>query len=137
MSGQEIGLFKALGAKMDYLGQRHRVIAENIANADTPGYRPRDLKPVDFSAILKGVSDGAAGLKPAVTDPAHMDSGAGKASGGGEGRQKTVYEVAPVGNAVIIEEQLLGAGRNVMDYNLMLNIYQKQVGMMKIALGIR
>ncbi|MCL4679333.1 MAG: flagellar basal body rod protein FlgB [Alphaproteobacteria bacterium] len=135
MSGQEIGLFKALGAKLDYLGQRHRVIAENIANADTPGYRPHDLKPVDFESILKGVSNGM-GVRPEATDPAHMGASP-EASGGGEKNQKHVYEVAPVGNAVVIEEQLLSAGRNVMDYNLMLNIYQKQMGMMKIALGVR
>jgi flagellar basal-body rod protein FlgB len=137
MSGQEIALFKALGAKLDYLGQRHRVIAENIANADTPGYRPHDLKPVDFGAILKGVSEAPGGVTPAQTDAAHIGSPTGEASGGGEANQKKVYEVAPVGNAVVIEEQLLSAGRNVMDYNLMLNIYQKQIGMMKIALGVR
>ena len=43
MTTQDIGLFKALGAKMDYLGQRQRVIAQNVANADTPNYRPNDL----------------------------------------------------------------------------------------------
>ena len=53
MSTQEIGLLKAIGAKLDYLGQRHKVIAENIANADTPGYKPKDLTPVDFGSVLK------------------------------------------------------------------------------------
>ena len=49
--------------------------------------------------------------------------------------QKETYEVAPSGNAVIIEEQLLKAGQNVMDYNLMVNVYQKQVSMLRTALG--
>ncbi|MCB1591091.1 MAG: flagellar basal body rod protein FlgB [Alphaproteobacteria bacterium] len=138
MSGQDIALFKAIGAKLDYLSQRHKVIAENIANADTPGYRPRDLKPVDFGSILKGVSEeGAGNVRPATTDSRHLGSASGEPGAAGERDQKKVYEVAPVGNAVIIEEQLLSAGRNVMDYNLMLNVYQKQVGMMKIALGAR
>jgi flagellar basal-body rod protein FlgB len=46
-----------------------------------------------------------------------------------------MYEVAPAGNSVIIEEQLMDAGQNAADYNLMLNIMQKQVGMIRTALG--
>ena len=53
MSGQDIALFKAIGAKLDYLSQRHKVIAENIANADTPGYRPRDLEWYQVYAALR------------------------------------------------------------------------------------
>jgi len=50
-------------------------------------------------------------------------------------KQKETYEVAPVGNAVIMEEQLLMAGRTVMDYNMMTNLLQKQTGMIRTALG--
>ncbi len=136
MSTQEIGLFKAIGAKLDYLGQRHKVIAENIANADTPGYKPKDLTAVDFGSVLKGVTNGM-GVQPAQTAPGHIGPSGGSIGQADDRRQKNFYEVAPVGNAVVMEEQLLNAGRNVMDYNLMLNLYQKQIGMMKIALGVR
>ena len=40
MTIDNIGLFQALGAKMDYLGQRQRIISQNVANSDTPGYQP-------------------------------------------------------------------------------------------------
>ena len=136
MSTQEIDLLKAIGAKLDYLGQRHKVIAENIANADTPGYKPKDLTPVDFGSVLSGVTGGM-GVQPAQTDPMHMGQSGGAVGQANDRKQKTFYEVAPVGNAVVMEEQLFNAGRNVMDYNLMLNLYQKQIGMMKIALGVR
>ncbi len=136
MSTQEIGLFKAIGAKLDYLGQRHKVIAQNIANADTPGYKPKDLTPVDFGSVLNGIS-GNMNVQPAQTDPKHIGTAAGGIGTPHDRKQKTFYEVAPVGNAVVMEEQLFNAGRNVMDYNLMLNLYQKQIGMMKIALGVR
>ncbi|MCB1839251.1 MAG: flagellar basal body rod protein FlgB [Rhodospirillales bacterium] len=135
MSTQEIGLFKAIAAKMDYLSQRHKVIAENIANSDTPGYKPKDLTPVDFSSVLKGVTSNRS-VQPSRTDPKHI-SAAGAVGQAQDRTQKSFYEVSPTGNAVVMEEQLLNAGRNVMDYNLMLNLYQKQIGMMKIALGVR
>ncbi len=134
MTTQDIGLFKALGAKMDYLGQRQRVIAQNVANADTPNYRPNDLKPVDFSAMLKSTT-GAKGVKINATNPMHMGAG-GEGIDAKEAAQKTVYEVAPAGNSVIMEEQMLNSGRTVMDYNLMTSLYQKNVGMIKIALGV-
>ncbi len=132
MTTQDIGLLSAISAKMDYLAQRQRVIAENIANSDTPGYRPKDLKPVDFSEVLSSVT-GDEKVNINRTKSGHMSPNADvqdpKAA-----KQKDTYEVAPVGNAVIIEEQMLKSGQNTMDYNLMLNVYQKQIGMFRLAL---
>ena len=135
MTTQDIGLFKALGAKMDYLGQRQRVIAQNVANADTPNYRPNDLKPADFSSMLKSVSPSQS-VKINATNPMHMGPAGSDGVNAKEAAQKTVYEVAPAGNSVIMEEQMLNSGRTVMDYNLMTSLYQKNVDMIKIALGV-
>ena len=55
MTTQSIALFKAIGAKMEYLSQRQNIISQNIANADTPGYQPKDLKPVDFGQTVKNI----------------------------------------------------------------------------------
>jgi flagellar basal-body rod protein FlgB len=138
MTTENISLFKAIGAKMDFLNQRQKVISQNIANADTPGYRPQDLKNADFSKVLgsllqqdnKTVS--AVGLE--TTDPLHIPP-PNEPPKGQEGKQKKVYEVAPVGNAVIMEEQLLSSNKTIADYNLMTSLYQKNVGMIKMALG--
>ncbi|HOO82875.1 MAG TPA: flagellar basal body protein, partial [Alphaproteobacteria bacterium] len=62
MTTENIALLKALGAKMDFLNQRQRVISQNIANTDTPGYRPKDLKPVDFGNVLQNVTKGKSGV---------------------------------------------------------------------------
>lgn len=135
MTTQNIGLLKALGAKMDYLSQRQRIISQNVANADTPNYRPQDLKPVDFSTVLKGVTE-SKGIQMVSTNPMHVGAGNGVAAAK-EGKQKKVYEVAPDGNAVIMEEQMLKSGETVMDYNLMTSLYQKNVSLIKTALGTR
>ncbi len=133
MTTQDIGLFKALGAKMDYLGQRQRIISQNVANADTPDYRPQDLKPVDFGTVLKGVTD-SKGVKMEATNPMHVGY-QGQIDAAKSGNQKKVYEVAPDGNSVIMEEQMLNSSQTIMDYNLMTSLYQKNVRLMKISIG--
>ena len=135
MTTQNIGLFEALNAKMGYLNQRQRVISQNVANADTPGYRPQDLTPVDFGTVLKKVTKGGQkNVSIEKTDNMHM-TGADDVQNPKERKQRETYEVAPVGNAVIMEEQLINAGKNMMDYNLMTSLYQKNVGMLKTAIG--
>ncbi len=48
-----------------FAGQRHRLIVDNIANLDTPGYRPVDLSVSDFQKQLaEAVEDRRAGRKP-------------------------------------------------------------------------
>ena len=42
-----------LGAYLTYLARRQEVVASNIANADTPGYKTRDVEmPGDFSSVF-------------------------------------------------------------------------------------
>ena len=134
MTIQDIGLFQALGAKMDFLNQRQGIISQNVANSDTPGYRPKDLVEVDFSSMVQKQLDGGKNIPVAVTNEGHLPNPADSVNLHAR-KQRDTYEVAPVGNAVIMEEQLINAGRNAMDYNLMLNVYQKQVSMFRTAIG--
>lgn len=133
MDIKNIALFRAMGAKMNYLGTRQGVLAQNIANADTPEYRPRDLTEVDFGAILQEVS-GSKKIRMERTAAGHMGPGANL---GKEDIRKSrmTYEVAPADNAVIIEEQMVKATQTNMDYNLMTNLMRKNVGMIQTALG--
>ncbi|MGH1375735.1 MAG: flagellar basal body rod protein FlgB [Alphaproteobacteria bacterium] len=135
MTIQDIGLFQGISAKLDYLNQRQGVIAQNVANADTPGYRPKDIVNPGFADVLQSYNDkGVKAVSVSTTDAQHI----GRVEGNTDGdlrKQKETYEVAPAGNAVIMEEQLLKSGQNSADYNLMLNLMRKQVGMFHIALG--
>ena len=133
MTIQNIPLFMAMGAKMSYLDTRQGVLAQNIANADTPEYRPRDLTDVDFGSVLKGISNRYT-VHMDVTEPGHMRSSddLGNAK---ERKSRNTYEVAPVGNAVIMEEQMVKATKNSMDYNLMTNLIRKNVSFFQTALG--
>jgi len=74
MDLQNIALFSAMGAKMNYLSTRQGVLANNIANADTPEYRPRDLTEVDFGAVLTEVT-GSRKVRMERTSDGHIMPG--------------------------------------------------------------
>ncbi len=138
MATENLTLFKGLAAKMSYLHQRQGLISQNIANADTPGYMPQDVSGVDFSSIVDAVSrsndaksTSNVSLRKAEGQNLSLSSGADLT-----GRiQRQTYETAPSGNAVIMEEQLINAQKTMMDYNMMTNLYQKNMSMMKQAIG--
>jgi flagellar basal-body rod protein FlgB len=132
MTLDNIGLFQAMGAKMQYLNHRQEVISQNVANANTPGYRPQELSEVDFGSVLQNVQNGG-DIYPATSDPGHM--GGGAELGSAEKREDDLtYEVAPSGNAVVMEEQLMKSRRTQMDYTMMLRLMQKSKGMIQTAL---
>lgn len=133
MSTESLALFKAIGAKMDYLNQRQRVIAQNISNADTPGYKPQDLVKVDFGDVLKKVNQTNA-VRVDRTDKLHIMPG-GDIDDPQSRKMKKTYDVAPAGNAVVMEEQMINSQSTVGDYNLMTSLYQKNIAMIKMSLG--
>lgn len=136
MTTQNLALLKGLSAKMGYLNHRQSVIAQNIANADTPGYQPQDLTAVNFDKVLKAVdkSSGMAKASVSTTSSGHMSPGSSLRDPKTDD-QKTVYEVAPTGNAVIMEEQMINSQKTSMDYGLMTSLYQKNIGMIKTSIG--
>lgn len=133
MDIKDIALFQAMGAKMNYLSTRQGVLAQNIANSDTPEYRPRDLTEVDFGAVLQHVT-GSQKVRVEKTNPGHMLPG-GDIDDARSRKVRMTYEVAPADNAVIIEEQMIKASQTTMDYNLMTNLMRKNIGMIQTALG--
>ncbi len=118
---------------MTYLNQRQKVLSQNVANADTPHYRPNDLKKADFASMLGSLGGKEAKLQPVTTNPMHL-SGATEAQKPKTQASKTVYEVEPSGNGVDLEEQMVKETQTTMDYNLMTSLYQKNMDMMRTAL---
>lgn len=145
MAMQDLTLMSAMLKKMDWHEERQKIIAQNIANADSVGYRPMDMKPLDFKQILGGsasplsmsvAGSGGGAMSMAATSPTHFGSDAMVAGGKKvpDFKQKDVYEVAPAGNAVILEDQLLRMNENYTDHAFVSNLYQKNIAMLKMAL---
>jgi flagellar basal-body rod protein FlgB len=132
---QDLAIFKAMNAKMQYLDVRQKVIAQNVSNSDTPGYRSRDLTELDFGNVLDKVRKGPQmNVSLQGTHPDHKP-GPNEIPGGDRKKQRISYEVAPSGNAVVLEEEMMKSNQNMMDYNMMTNLYRKHIAMLKSALG--
>jgi len=133
MSISNLPLMKAMAAKMDYLDKRQAILSQNIANADTPKYQPKDLTEVDFGSVLKNLTDSKR-ISLVTTQPGHMPDPS-KIDRSKEVKDRLTYEVAPDKNGVVLEEQMVKATKTQMDYNLLTNLMTKQSTMYRTALG--
>lgn len=127
-------LLDGIAASLRHLGDRQRVIADNIANADTPGFKARTLTSPDFKAMV----DAGGRPRPQVQATAAMV--ALGAERGGSARpvlDREVTETKPDGNNVTLEQQLLAMGQVQADYATLTSIYRKQLGLIRSALGGR
>jgi flagellar basal-body rod protein FlgB len=131
MDFNKIPLFSAMSRRMTWLGQRQELLAQNIANADTPGYTAQDLKPQNFSDVLK-TSIGAP-LQMASTAGGHI--GGVKDNGKGRMEKSPDPEKLLSGNAVTLEDQMMKTAQTAMDFQLTTNLYKKHISMIKTALG--
>src|ERR1700689_3327338 len=96
----DIPILSMLRDRMEWHQERQRVLAENVANADTSNYQARDLAPPDFSSELSTAS-----LDLARTDSEHL-------AGEGRGSQFASdtsgrFEVRPRGNSVTHEDEMM------------------------------
>jgi flagellar basal-body rod protein FlgB len=122
--------FGLLRARLDQLSQRQRLISENIANASTPGYRPRDVDTSGFERMVAAAAGGG-GLTMSRTNAGHMTPG------GGSGRTSIVTrddgETTIDGNAVVLEEQMARAAETRMAFETGIALYQKGLELVRMA----
>jgi flagellar basal-body rod protein FlgB len=125
-----LNLFQALTDKMRWHQERQGVLAENVANADTPGYIQRDLEAFQFDTDLKSVAT----LTTSATSPNHISV----TSGGRDARfgaNSAPFEVTPSGNGVTLEDEMMRVAGNDMDYQAVTALYTRSVRILKVALG--
>lgn len=124
-------IFAMMQERMRWLARRQEVVAQNIANADTPKFRPKDLKELDFARHMRPHTP-----EPVLrlTNAAHIAAGNRPDPIKAEPDRDT-YEISPTGNAVVIEEQMMKVAETQANYRLAANLYQKHLGMLREALG--
>ncbi|MBI1778648.1 MAG: flagellar basal body rod protein FlgB [Proteobacteria bacterium] len=133
MDLNKITLFQLANKRMGYLSERQRVLSENVANANTPGFVPRDLKPMDFRNIMRSEMTR---LQPAVTNTAHMTRAAQSGSVSEKrDRGSEIFETSPDGNSVSLEQQMMKVADTQAQYGLTANLYQKHLSMLRTAIG--
>jgi flagellar basal-body rod protein FlgB len=107
------------------------VLAENVANADTPGFLARDLAPLKTDQLV--APPGAVVL--ARTEPGHLGGATSVASDGFAAQRETRYDIRPTGNGVTLEDEMLKVAANQMDYQAAASLYSRSLGLFKTALG--
>jgi flagellar basal-body rod protein FlgB len=132
MAISDLPIFSMLRTRMNWHQERQRLLAENVANAETPGYRARDLTPLDFG---KQVEQAGAQLQLALTSPAHL-TGVGGAGHFATDRAAK-YDVRPAGNSVNLEDEMMKVAANQMDHQAAISLYSRSMGLLKTAIGKR
>jgi flagellar basal-body rod protein FlgB len=126
--------FGLLRARLTQLSERQRLISENIANASTPGYRPRDLDTSAFERMLASAgNDSGGGLQMVRTSATHMMPGG--AMGPTQANITTVpdSETTIDGNAVVLEDQMAKASDTRMQFDTAIALYQKGLDLLRMA----
>ena len=128
MGVADIPLHGQIKGRLTGLDERQRVVAANVANADTPGYVARDLKaPTDFARALRE----GGGLGMARTNAAHLPSSTPVARFTSSANPDS--ETTLDGNSVVVEEQMLKMAESRMAYDAAIGLYQKSMAMLRLA----
>ncbi len=131
----DLPIFSMIKTRLQWNQERQRVLAENVANSDTPNYRARDLVAPKFE-VNTGTMAGAPALQVALTQTAsgHI-GGIGQSNSAFKQDNKGKYEIRPTGNAVSLEDQMMKVAANQMDFQAASALYSKSLGLIKVALG--
>jgi len=126
----KIPLLSGLTARLQFLSARTSVIAENIANADTPNYGAKDLKEPSFRSMAEAASR-TPGLR--VTDPKHIAVSPGALSQGFSQIDAPDGEASLTGNRVSLETQAMKLSETRQEYALASSLYRKGLAMLRLA----
>jgi len=131
----DIPLFSMLRGRLGYLSERQRLIAENVANTDTPNFKPRDLKPFSFQAQVLAATATSASNGQAVSQAGHMQMPTGGRSGSAATKSFKTRdsETTLDGNSVVLEEEMIKMTEARMSYETAIGFYQKSLSMLRLA----
>lgn len=128
---EKLTLISQASAMARHAAARHRVIAENVANADTPGYRARDIRPFDEMVNAGRVNEG---FTLRTSRPEHLP-GRGAAAGPMFEAVETKDPAAPNGNSVNLETETIRSVETTGNHALAMGIYRKTVDILRLGLG--
>ena len=128
-----IDVFRITGARLRHLAERQNVLAQNIANADTPHFRARDVKAFQFDSALLRSQGGVAPLRLAGTQAGHLG---GTRNGAVVTTDRAnAYSEDPDGNTVNLEEQMVKQSDVAKNYDLATLVYKRSAALLRTAVG--
>ncbi|MBB4286148.1 flagellar basal body rod protein FlgB [Roseospira goensis] len=126
-------LFRMAQARMDWAAQRQRVLAQNVGQIDTPGYRPRDVAQPDFKRLATEAAQQP--VQVAMTNPAHQPGTLPEADPFDVRRDSRTFETKLDGNTVVLEEQMQKMGQTRSRFMMAASLFERNIAMLKTAIG--
>ena len=122
----DLAILKLADAVARHSAKRHKLISENVANADTPGYRARDVEP--FQAAFERT------VEPRATREGHLAGGPLRKS------FETINDSAmgaesPNGNDVALGDQMVRATKAMGAHDRAMTVYKKTLDILRSSLG--
>jgi flagellar basal-body rod protein FlgB len=131
MNPGDIPLFSMLRGRLSYLTERQKVLSQNIANSNTPGFVPKDLKAFSFQAQVDEQTKQA----QATTQAGHMKLSGARTEAAAMWKPVNTpdSEASLDGNGVVLEEQMIKMTDARMSYDAAIGFYQKSMDLLKMA----
>lgn len=136
MAITDIPILSMLRTRLAWNQERQRVLAENVANSDTPNFRARDLAPPKFQEPTSVSASAVSPVSLVRTENGHI-GGPGLSGTTFRTENNSKYEVRPTGNAVSLEDEMMKVAANQMDYQAATAVYSRSLNLIKVALGKR
>jgi flagellar basal-body rod protein FlgB len=133
MAINDLSTLSILRTKMQWHQERQRVLAENVSNSNTPNFKPRDLVEPKFEPGSGKVDGGGTTLPMARTSASHIAPDGADPSFAQNGHAG--FLTRPAGNSVSLEDEMLKASANQMDYAAVTSLYGKSLHLIKTAIG--
>lgn len=127
----DLAIMRLADRLASYASVRQSVIAENIANADTPGFRARDLLP--FADAYADAAHGIPEARP--SRPGHFVIGKDGFAGFDVTEQAAPGAVSPNDNSVALEDQMMRSAELQLQHDLALGVYHKSLQILRAGLG--
>ena len=124
----ELNVFKIAYSMATHAGTRQALVAQNIANADTPGYKAKDIKP--FAEVY---ASGTRGGGMAATRASHMHGSTGDGMNWAVTSSKSGSD--PNDNSVSIETELLKGVEVERQHKRAMAIYKSSMNILRSSLG--
>ncbi|MEL6111614.1 MAG: flagellar basal body protein [Pseudomonadota bacterium] len=132
MSVNDLPLLSDLAQRLTHLSARSSVLTENIANADTPGYRAKDVKAPAFSDAVRRNRAALSARPLRVSDPRHQNRVSDQQPGV---ETRRVQSGSLSGNGVSVERETMALSQTRMEYGLAAQVYRKSIDLMRLAIS--
>ena len=126
----DVGILRLASEAANHATARQSIIAENMANSDTPGYRAKDI--ASFAEVLHARTNLTEFNRPVREGHIPFES---YIQGQRVDESSAFGTESPNGNTVSIEDQMVRAAEVKHQHELALGVYQKSMNILRASLG--